>query len=115
MFLLTTYKNKYINAISGVRLLFIPPHIGRLSQEEHLDKLLPRPRSNGILKALEVIILRGAYRRLRTYSDIVRKGTNIGIADLISREEETGPQDVCVLHFTSGTTGKPKVAMLTHQ
>lgn len=33
----------------------------------------------------------------------------------MDRETELHPEDVCNLQFTSGSTGNPKAAMLTHQ
>lgn len=36
-------------------------------------------------------------------------------ADALLKEDELNPHDVCNLQFTSGSTGNPKAAMLTHQ
>ena len=98
------------------RLLFLTPRIGRHSLEEVLTKLGPRPKDNGLSKALEeIFILRGTYENFSTYDEIIKKGLALPTNALMDRETELHPEDVCNLQFTSGSTGNPKAAMLTHQ
>ncbi|KAL5359947.1 hypothetical protein BJX96DRAFT_164798 [Aspergillus floccosus] len=97
------------------RLLFLTPRIGRHSLEEVLTKLGPRPKDNGLSKALEeIFILRGTYENFSTYDKIIKKGLALPTNALMDRETELHPEDVCNLQFTSGSTGNPKAAMLTH-
>ncbi|KAG2421124.1 hypothetical protein HFD88_000740 [Aspergillus terreus] len=97
------------------RLLFLTPRIGRHSLEEVLTKLGPRPKENGLSKALEeIVILRGTYANFSTYDEIIKKGLSLPTDALMDRETELHPEDVCNLQFTSGSTGNPKAAMLTH-
>ncbi|KAL4891564.1 hypothetical protein BDV59DRAFT_203467 [Aspergillus ambiguus] len=98
------------------RLLFLTPRIGRHSLEEVLAKLGPQPKQNGRSKALEdIVILRGEYSTFGTYDQIIKKGLSMPTNALMDREAELHPEDVCNLQFTSGSTGNPKAAMLTHQ
>ncbi|GAB1217984.1 hypothetical protein ATERTT37_007227 [Aspergillus terreus] len=97
------------------RLLFLTPRIGRHSLEEVLTKLGPRPKENGLSKALEeIVILRGTFANFSTYDEIIKKGLSLPTDALMDRETELHPEDVCNLQFTSGSTGNPKAAMLTH-
>lgn len=98
------------------RLLFLTPHIGRHSLEEVLAKLGPRPKEQGTSSALEeIIILRGEYKGFSTYENVIQRGLPLPGHILQDREAELRPADVCNLQFTSGSTGNPKAAMLTHQ
>lgn len=92
------------------------PNIGRHQLEEVLVGLGPRPQENGTSQSLEeIVILRGDYKNFSTYSQVVDRGQLQAIHVLQDREAELRPQDVCNLQFTSGSTGNPKAAMLTHQ
>ncbi|GES62161.1 long-chain-fatty-acid-CoA ligase [Aspergillus terreus] len=97
------------------RLLFLTPRIGRHSLEEVLTRVGPRPKENGLSKALEeIVILRSTYANFSTYDEIIKKGLSLPTDALMDRESELHPEDVCNLQFTSGSTGNPKAAMLTH-
>lgn len=101
---------------SECRLLFMTPRIGRHNLEEVLTKLSPRPQQNATSKALEeIIILRGEYSDFDTYDTVIRRGLSQAAHVLQDRESELRSGDVCNLQFTSGSTGNPKAAMLTHQ
>lgn len=92
------------------------PTIGRHSLVEVLEKLGPRPQKNGTSKSLEeIVIVRGKYKDFGTYADVVQRGSKMTPEALLNREEQLSPHDVCNLQFTSGSTGNPKAAMLTHQ
>jgi long-chain acyl-CoA synthetase len=97
------------------RLLFLTPRIGRHSLEEVLDKLGPRPKEQGTSSALEeIIVLRGQYNSFSTYEHVIQRGLPLPSHALQDREAELHSTDVCNLQFTSGSTGNPKAAMLTH-
>lgn len=81
-----------------------------------LAKLGPRPKESGTSKTLEeIFILRGVYQNFSTYDDITSRGTSSTAHVVEAREAELQPNDVSNLQFTSGSTGNPKAAMLTHQ
>ncbi|EAW22141.1 putative long-chain-fatty-acid-CoA ligase [Aspergillus fischeri NRRL 181] len=97
------------------RLLFVTPRIGRHSLEEVLAKLGPRPKEQGTSSALEeIILLRGQYNGFSTYEHVIQRGLPLPSHALQDREAELHSTDVCNLQFTSGSTGNPKAAMLTH-
>ncbi|KKK20117.1 hypothetical protein P175DRAFT_0515115 [Aspergillus ochraceoroseus IBT 24754] len=97
------------------RFLFLTSRIGRHSLEEVLEKLGPQPRQDGTSKALEeIIVIRGQYKNFSTYKDVIERGLLLPSNALLEREADLQPDDVCNLQFTSGSTGNPKAAMLTH-
>ncbi|KAL4950966.1 hypothetical protein BDW69DRAFT_201754 [Aspergillus filifer] len=97
------------------RLLFLTPRINKHSLEDVLTKLGPHPKSAGTSKALEeIIILRGTYQNFTTYAQVISRGIPLPPNALPERETQLAPEDVCNLQFTSGSTGNPKAAMLTH-
>lgn len=98
------------------KFLFITPKIGRHSIVEVLETLGPLPKTNGKSESLEeILILRGEYSDFKTYNDVIKRGLEMPADALLNREDELNPHDVCNLQFTSGSTGNPKAAMLTHQ
>ncbi|KAJ5241630.1 uncharacterized protein N7469_003221 [Penicillium citrinum] len=100
---------------SECRLLFMTPQIGRHNLEEVLTELGPNPKQNGTSSSLdEIVILRGAYKNFSSYADVVQRGVSQPAHLLQDRESQLRPHDVCNLQFTSGSTGNPKAAMLTH-
>jgi fatty-acyl-CoA synthase len=50
-----------------------------------------------------------------SWDEFLRKGSDISEPDLIRRQDEARPEDVVSIQYTSGTTGFPKGAMLTHR
>ncbi|KAJ5758407.1 AMP-dependent synthetase/ligase [Penicillium odoratum] len=100
---------------SGCKVLFMTPRIGRHNLEEVLVELGPSPKENETSKSLEeIVILRGGYQDFPTYDEIIARGASQPAHLLQDREAELRPDDVCNLQFTSGSTGNPKAAMLTH-
>ena len=91
------------------------PRIGRHNLEEVLANLGPKPRQSGTSKSLEeIIILRENYPDFSNYNDVIARGASQTAHVLQDREAELRSDDVCNLQFTSGSTGNPKAAMLTH-
>ncbi|KAJ6043043.1 hypothetical protein N7460_004398 [Penicillium canescens] len=100
---------------SECRLLFMTPRIGRHNLEEVLAELGSNPKQAGKSESLEeIVILRETYKNFTTYHDVIARGLSQAPHVLQDREAELRPDDVCNLQFTSGSTGNPKAAMLTH-
>ncbi|GMF80533.1 unnamed protein product [Aspergillus oryzae] len=98
------------------RLLFMTPRIGRHNLMEVLSKMGPHPKRKGSSAALEeIVILRGEHFNFPTYSSVIERGLSVSSNALLDRQAQLRPDDVCNLQFTSGSTGNPKAAMLTHQ
>jgi long-subunit acyl-CoA synthetase (AMP-forming) len=101
--------------VPDCRFLFLTPRIGRHSLEDTLNKLCSQPKALGRSKALEeIVVLRGEYGPFATYDQLIQRGTFLPHPVLEDREATLHPDDVCNLQFTSGSTGNPKTAMLTH-
>lgn len=68
------------------------------------------------LPELETVILLKdqAGRSFDTYNHLRDTGARTSIEDLTLLMESNTADDICNLQFTSGTTGTPKAAMLTH-
>lgn len=91
------------------------PRIGRHNLEEVLAELGPNPKNSGTSKDLEeIVILRNTYQNFSNYNDVIARGALQAPHVLQDREGELQSSDVCNLQFTSGSTGNPKAAMLTH-
>ncbi|QDY90308.1 AMP-binding protein [Arthrobacter sp. UKPF54-2] len=50
----------------------------------------------------------------RTYAELLRRADDVAHSDLLARMAELDPHDAINLQYTSGTTGFPKGATLTH-
>ncbi|KAL4762731.1 putative long-chain-fatty-acid-CoA ligase [Aspergillus foveolatus] len=85
------------------------------SLEDVLAKLGPHPKASGTSKALEeIVVIRGTYKDFTTYAQVIERGLPLPPNALPERESQLQTEDVCNLQFTSGSTGNPKAAMLTH-
>lgn len=59
--------------------------------------------------------LTSAYKTYSTFAAMLADGEKVRSSVLRDREMAVSPHDICNLQFTSGTTGSPKAAMLSHQ
>ncbi|UPK29195.1 AMP-dependent synthetase/ligase [Bradyrhizobium sp. 195] len=115
-----------------VELQYIVKHSGArvvvTGDQEQTDKVLDAMANNGGLPDVEAIVcidMKGLrhYRQsaLMSFETLCQRGfaharetpdANAALDRLIS---QGAPDDVCILVYTSGTTGPPKGAMLTHR
>uniref|UniRef100_A0A663MNG0 Long-chain-fatty-acid--CoA ligase n=1 Tax=Athene cunicularia TaxID=194338 RepID=A0A663MNG0_ATHCN len=58
---------------------------------------------------LKIIILMDLFDK-----ELKDRGAKVGV-EMLALQEPPKPEDLCIVCFTSGTTGNPKGAMLTHQ
>lgn len=115
-----------------VELQYIVRHSGSrvviTGDQEQTDKVLDAIANNDGLPALEAIVcvdMKGLrhYRQsqLMSFDALCQLGKAYALenpdadADLDRLIAQASPDDVCILVYTSGTTGPPKGAMLTHR
>lgn len=60
-------------------------------------------------------MIRGDTSGYQTYDDLIKSSSRQSPRELHLAMSKVVPHQVCNLQFTSGTTGRPKAAMLTHQ
>ncbi|KAF7914569.1 uncharacterized protein EAF01_000975 [Botrytis porri] len=111
----TTQEAKNGLKHAGCRVLFTVPKIGKQSPEKLISDLGPLPKHNGTSGFLDkVVMLRGARDGFMNYDGLKRQGRASSMAEFERVKSMVKPDDIVNLQFTSGSTGSPKAAMLTH-
>ncbi|KAK3346164.1 hypothetical protein B0T25DRAFT_270700 [Lasiosphaeria hispida] len=105
----TPTEAQYAINFSDCKILFTTNRIGRLDNAPLISQLTVKTA-----KTPKVVILRGESYGHATYQDLLSQGFKVDAARLHHAERKVLPHLVCNLQFTSGTTGLPKAAMLTH-
>jgi long-chain acyl-CoA synthetase len=114
-----------------IELQYIVRHCGArvvvTGDQEQTDKVLDAMADDGLpaLEAIVCIDMKGLrhYRQkqLMSFETLCELGNSYALAQpdanatLDRLTDEASPDDVCILVYTSGTTGPPKGAMLTHR
>ncbi|KAJ4393918.1 hypothetical protein N0V93_003135 [Gnomoniopsis smithogilvyi] len=104
----TPSEAMYGIGFTACKVFFTTKKIGRTNNEPLLAQLAAKD------DAPKVVILRGDSEGYRTYEDMILQGSKLDTYKLYKHETKVSTYDVCNLQFTSGTTGHPKAAMLTH-
>lgn len=97
------------------RLLFTSEDVGRFDNRPLLEKL----RNEDIVEQLPdlktVCLIRGVDESFIKYDEFISEAQSIPEHLLDIFDGIISPFDIANLQFTSGSTGNPKAAMLTHQ
>ncbi|KAG4025285.1 hypothetical protein MFRU_061g00040 [Monilinia fructicola] len=111
----TTQEAKNGLKHAGCRILFTVPKIGKQSVERLISELGPLPKENGNSEALDrLVMLRGSRDGFMNYDGLKRQGRTKSMREFERVKTTVKPDDIVNLQFTSGSTGSPKAAMLTH-
>ncbi|KAL3419509.1 AMP-binding enzyme [Phlyctema vagabunda] len=98
---------------SGCKVLFAEKKYDRHVNTQLLKELDVDLGEDNELE--QVIMLRGSFGHFAEYADIMEIGrTQVSDEILNHARDDVHPHDVVNLQFTSGSTGNPKAAMLTH-
>ncbi|KAJ4223457.1 hypothetical protein NW759_006092 [Fusarium solani] len=101
------------------KLVFVASTIGHRTLEEHVNRLLHLHKPESLFARLVIIgdVIGDPKNKikLQSYEDFIGSSeSSVAEDDLREAETQVLPSDVLNLQFTSGTTGMPKAASLTH-
>ncbi|CAL3972039.1 unnamed protein product [Diplocarpon coronariae] len=98
---------------SGCKIVFVEENYGRHSNSGLLRTL--REHASQIRDVKKVVVLHGEPTAFSAYSDIEDTfSQDVSDKQLEHAMREVQTHDVCNLQYTSGSTGHPKAAMLSH-
>ncbi|MFJ9245186.1 FadD3 family acyl-CoA ligase [Streptomyces sp. NPDC101776] len=109
----------YVLRSSGARLLFVTGTFLGTSYVASLRRAAGEGPGDGPLPGLPaleqvVVLADDAPADFRTWKDFLAGGEGVGAAEVRAREGELDGSSVSDIIFTSGTTGRPKGAVITH-
>ncbi|KAI4917855.1 putative NRPS-like protein biosynthetic cluster [Alternaria infectoria] len=110
----TATEMEYALKHTKCRILFTTPTIARFDNGPLLEKLSQSDISSTLPDLKTVCLIRGQHDSFISYSSLIEEAQYIPEHILDIFDGIISPYDVANLQFTSGSTGNPKAAMLTH-
>ncbi|KAI1194875.1 hypothetical protein F5X97DRAFT_346211 [Nemania serpens] len=104
----TPTEVRYALKFSDCKVFFTTRKIGKVDNSKLLAEISAEK------KRPNIVILRGESGSYPTYNDLIKQGRRMSNGPLYQHGRKVLAHNVCNLQFTSGTTGLPKAAMLTH-
>jgi long-subunit acyl-CoA synthetase (AMP-forming) len=96
-----------------MKLIVTSTHIGTRDNQRNIEMLSESMRTASLPKLKNVVLLKG--KEFMSYQQMILNGTSIFMNNLlVAAKRKVRPDDICNMQFTSGTTGSPKAAQLSH-
>lgn len=99
----------------GCRLLFTSEDISRFDNRPLLESLKSEEASEKLPDLKTVCLIRGQHKDFLEYEGFINEAQSVPEHILDIFDGVISLHDIANLQFTSGSTGNPKAAMLTHQ
>lgn len=100
---------------AGCSVLFTASMIARFDNQPLLERLKDEELHTALPDLKTVCLIRGNDDSFIKYDEFIQGAESIPQHLLEIFDGIVSPHDVANLQFTSGSTGNPKAAMLTHQ
>jgi fatty-acyl-CoA synthase len=114
----TAYKSaelRYLLRQGAIEFFFTVTEFRGYSFVDLLEEILPGATASPGVPALRRIVLIGnSWRDMPTLREVMEMSSGVHDVELVRRQAAVSKHDIAQIQYTSGTTGAPKGAMLSH-